>query len=124
VVGALLGKRDWYPATGRIVHNERLVTMLGYEPGELDFTYTLWRKLLHPDDAPRTLRKLGEHMEGRTEQYRTECRLRTKTGQWKWVLMSGRVVARDELGRPTRVAGVHLDIDDRKRAEIGLVEAK
>ena len=124
VEGADLGTWDWNPATGRVVHNDRLVTMLGYAPGELKFTYSTWRQLLHPEDAPRAAEALGQHLEGRTERYRTEYRLRTRSGQWRWLLVSGHVVARDDLGRPTRVAGVHIDIDDRKRAELGLLEAK
>jgi len=46
-----------------------------------------------------------------------EQRLRTKTGEWRWVLSRGRCVTRDDDGQPLRVAGTYLDITERKRLE-------
>lgn len=122
--GAGLGTWDWHPATGEVGHNDLLLTMLGYEPDELVFSYATWRSMVHPEDLDRTLAALEAHMEGRSTEFRAECRLQTKEGGWKWVLTSGGVVQWDEQGRPLRVTGVHLDIDERKRGDLALIEAK
>ena len=121
---AQLGIWDWNPQTGQILTNERFDRMLGYAPGEIAATYSAWHALVHPDDLAATLGVLGDHLEGCRAEYRAEFRLRTKSGAWLWVGASGQVVARDGAGRATRVTGVHQDIDARKRAEVGLVEAK
>ncbi len=60
------------------------------------------------------------HWEGGTPLLETEHRLRTKSGEWKWILGRGKVVERDENGNPLRMAGTFLDITDRKRAEEAL----
>ena len=58
--------------------------------------------------------------------YRVEYRQRTKTGEWKWILSMGRVVARDSEGKSLRMLGTHTDITERKRLEEErwLLEAK
>ncbi|WP_295879773.1 ATP-binding protein [uncultured Thiohalocapsa sp.] len=47
----------------------------------------------------------------------TEYRMRHADGGWRWLLDRWRVYARDEAGAQLRVAGVHLDITERKQAE-------
>lgn len=117
ILGADLGVWDWNVATGEVNYSDRWVTMLGYKPGELAPHYLTWETLVHPDDKPRVLAVLREHHEGRDPYYEVEHRLRCKNGEWKWVLASGRVVERDDSGRPVRMTGTHLDISDRKSAE-------
>ncbi len=56
--------------------------------------------------------------------YQSELRLRTGAGEWHWILSRGRVIERDAEGEPLRMVGVHLDIDDRKRAEEALRESE
>ena len=56
-------------------------------------------------------------LEGLTDIYESEHRLRTKSGEWKWILDRGKVLKRDENGKPLRALGTHLDITERKRIE-------
>jgi PAS domain-containing protein len=67
---------------------------------------------------------LQEHLQGRTQMFETEHRLRTKAGEWKWILARGRVVERDSSGKPLRMAGTFLDTTDRKMAEQALVQSE
>jgi signal transduction histidine kinase/CheY-like chemotaxis protein len=43
-----------------------------------------------------------------------EHRVRAASGDWRWVLARGQVVARDEGGKATRVVGTCADITERK----------
>ncbi len=115
--GADLGLWDWACDTGRVVYNRRWAEMLGYDLSELDPYGTTWEELLHPDDRPRVMASLQQHLEGETPLYQAEFRLRAKNGEWRWVLGRGKVVERGESGEPLRMTGTHLDIHERKRAE-------
>ena len=72
---------------------------------------------MHPDDSPGVMHTLKAHLDGRSDSYETEHRLRHKSGRWVWVLDKGRVIERDADGRALRVCGTHLDITGRKQAE-------
>jgi len=78
-----------------------------------------WNEQIHPEDLPFTL-SYEALVEGRTDVYEAEYRLRTRSGGWRWVLCRGRATARDSSGRALRVAGVTIDIDARKRTEAAL----
>lgn len=120
--GANLGMWDWHVPTGQIIINKRWAEMLGYTLDEIDPTFESWEKLLHPEDAQSVRTILAEHLQGRRPIYQTEHRLRTKSGEWKWILDTGKVVNRDEQGNPTRVTGTLLDITERKHMELQLMQ--
>ena len=83
-----------------------------------------WNERIHPDDdLPSTL-SYERLLEGSTDLYEAEYRVRTRAGGWRWVLCRGRATARDARGRALRTAGVMIDIDARKRAELALRETE
>jgi diguanylate cyclase (GGDEF)-like protein/PAS domain S-box-containing protein len=111
------GLWDWTIPTGESWLSDRWVTMLGYEPGELEAHIRTWEGLVHPEDKPRAWELLTAHFEGRTEVYACEHRLRRKDGSWAWILARGKVVARDKEGQPLRIVGTHIDTTARRDAE-------
>jgi PAS domain S-box-containing protein len=120
---ANLGLWDVNLHTGDAWLNDRWWTMLGYEPDELSRSYDVWRELLHPDDLLTALAIL-QHRSRAEAEFRIEYRMRSKDGSWRWIHCCGRTVATNELGEPQRVAGVHLDVTERKEAEIRLASAE
>ncbi len=122
--GADLGTWDWNVQTGAVIFNERWPEMLGYMLDEIEPHISVWENLVHPDDLPGVEEVLNAHMEGKTDFYQTEHRLKHKCGGWIWVLDKGRVIERDADGKPVRACGSHLDITERKRAEEELKVAK
>lgn len=122
--GAGLGLWDWDVQTGETVLDETWAQMLGYELAEIVPRIDSWRERVHPADRVRVEEALGAHLKGAIPTYEVEQRLRTKSGGWKWILSIGKVIERDEEGRPSRMSGAHLDIDRRKRAEMALRESE
>jgi diguanylate cyclase (GGDEF)-like protein/PAS domain S-box-containing protein len=122
--GTLDGVWDWDIATGEVRFNEHWATMLGYDPNEIEPNVSAWERLMHPDDRAGAQQALHDHLEGRSEHYTSEHRLRGKSGQWIWILDRGKVVARDDEGRPLRAAGTHVNITARKQAELALSESE
>jgi PAS domain S-box-containing protein len=123
--GADLGSWDWNVTTGRVTFNERWAEMLGYALDEIDPHVSTWEKMIHPEDLSHVRMLLNTHLEGRSEFYETEHRLRHKLGHWVWVLDKGRVIERDAKNNPIRACGTHLDITERRQTaeSLGLRES-
>jgi PAS domain S-box-containing protein len=96
--------------------------MLGYELDELEKHFTTWVNRVHPEDFPGVQQTLYNHLNGETDLYKVEYRMRTKSGDWKWVEDVGKVVERDENGKATRVIGLYYDISDLKNIQNQLQE--
>ncbi|MFC7172249.1 PAS domain-containing protein [Haloplanus litoreus] len=122
--GANLGIWDWDMRSDRVSRDELLTEMLGYTKAEMGDRMRGWERVVHPEDRERHDEALAEHVANRTAYYRCDHRLKTKSGEWKWVRTMGKVVERDEDGTPIRAVGIHQDIDDRKRAELALKEER
>ena len=115
--GADLGTWDWNVRTGAVTFNERWAEMVGYELDEIEPRHSTWEKFVHSEDMPRVKAALNAHLEGRALSYESEYRMRHKSGKWVWVLDKGRVIERDDDGKPLRACGTHLDITERKTAQ-------
>lgn len=70
---------------------------------------------LHPDDREPMEDAFRAYLAGESPVFRSEARLETKSGEWKWVLFLGAVVDRDSLGNPAKMLGTVTDISDVKR---------
>ncbi len=79
---------------------------------------------IHPADLSRAYRQVRRCLDGKSPDFRSEQRIRHATGEWVWVLSSGRVVSRDAAGRATRLIGTVTDITARKHAEAQLLRQK
>ena len=119
--GAALGTWDWNIATGETVYNDRWAQILGLELDEVEAHMKSWEKLIHPDDYPKVLQLVDDHLKGKTPVYQAEYRLRHRDGRWIWILAHGRVYEWSADGRPVRAAGIHQDITQRKEAEEALL---
>ncbi|RCJ25784.1 hypothetical protein A6S26_15760 [Nostoc sp. ATCC 43529] len=117
LVVANQGLYDLNLETGDAIVNPEYALMLGYEPDEFRETNAKWRDRLHPDDAAAVSQAYEDYIAGKVDDYRLEFRLRTKTGDWKWILSVGKIVSWDSKGKPLRMLGTHSDVTDRKMAE-------
>ncbi|MGA2853440.1 MAG: PAS domain S-box protein [Verrucomicrobiota bacterium] len=117
LAGTNQGVYDLNLQTGAAVASPEYARMLGYEPGEMEFNADQWRQMVHPGDLEMAARTLGECAKGTRTEYRMEYRLKTKHGDWRWILSLGKVVEYDAQGRPRRMLGTHTDITERKRTE-------
>jgi len=115
---ACAGTFDVDLVSGRITHSPEWLAALGYEVGELPSdSEAAANALIHPEDLPAVRERYRDHFAGKTDVYVTEHRLRAKSGEWRWTHDRGRVTARDAQGRVLRMAGVSIDISERKCAE-------
>src|SRR4028119_173302 len=115
--GSALGWWDWNLTTGQTYFDSSWKRMLGYEVEEIENNYQSWERLMHPQDKPRVMEVLNAYLRDALPRYEVEFRMRSKSGQWKWILIRGKVFERDKSGMPRRMLGTQKDISDRKLAE-------
>jgi diguanylate cyclase (GGDEF)-like protein/PAS domain S-box-containing protein len=97
--------RSWSGIVGE-PHEDRVVSV-----GEL-------MALVHPDDIEAVRRASVEAKKGERPDYAVEHRVRSRNGEWRWILSRGRVTERDPAsGRALRMIGTNLDITERRRVE-------
>ncbi len=98
-------------------------TLLGYEPEDWGRSPEAWMRALHPDDRERVL-AWDERIRRTGEAYREEYRLIARDGREVWVHDQGRLLLRDELGRPRRFHGLMVDVSERRRHETEIRKAE
>ena len=105
---------DWNPQDGSVVLDPRWSALLGLT--DVGSHISEWTSRVHPDDMPSVMQALHEHFEGRSPVYECVYRMKHSRGSWLWIVARGRVVARDENGRPIRMVGTTRDITSEKAA--------
>ena len=95
---------------------------IGAEPCSGPDGFEAWARQIHPDDVAELRRKLESVRQGRVERFELEYRILAEDSGWLWLLQRGRVVERGSDGHALRMAGICLEIDERKRAEVALQE--
>ncbi|MGH8728899.1 MAG: PAS domain S-box protein, partial [Burkholderiales bacterium] len=118
--GSNLAMWDTDVTTGQVYMSKEGAVMLGAPPQETLTTVDELLALVHPDDV-EALRALSrEVVQGQVPEYRAEHRVRTRSGDYKWILSRGKVVERAADGRALRMTGIYSDITARKQAEDAL----
>lgn len=121
--GTDVGTWEWNVQTGEARFNERWAGIIGYTLAELSpVSIETWQQYAHPDDIERSDMALERHFSGECDSYECEARMRHKNGEWIWILDRGKVVERSTDGKPLWMAGTHIEITARKRAELALAE--
>jgi len=108
---------DWDILHNRVYRDQRYAEMLGLQAGDLPVSGLEWGAHVHPDDRAQADAALHQHLDGNSEYYQCEFRMRHKDGNWVWMLDRGKVVARDSHGAPLRMVGTQTDITTRKTLE-------
>jgi len=115
--GSDLGLWDWNIPQGTVFFSPQWKKMLGYTEDEIGTGLDEWESRVHPDDLPATLREVQRHLQGESQIYISEHRVRCKDGSWKWIMDRGRVIERTASGTALRMIGTHTDLTWHKRAE-------
>jgi PAS domain S-box-containing protein len=91
--------------------------MLGREPQETRASLSGLLRLVHPEDLAGAQKVYGDVLQGLVPDLRVQHRMRGKDGEWKWILVQGRVTARDRAGRALRVCGTCTDVTQLQSAQ-------
>ncbi|HEY0313850.1 MAG TPA: PAS domain-containing protein [Allosphingosinicella sp.] len=112
------GAWDWDVVSGEIRMSPFLVERLGFVPDAVPDRLQRFERFMHEDDRAEWRRRLDDHLDGRTDSFVCEYRIRTADGSWRWTKVRGRVVDRDAAtGAPLRMLGAVSDVTESKAAE-------
>lgn len=117
-----MGTWDWHIQMGKIFWSDNLEALFGLEPGEFDGSFEMFVARLHPDDGDRVLAAIDQAITT-GEDYDIEFRVVYPNGTIRWALSQGKVFY-DQNGQPMRMAGIDIDITERKRTAEALQESE
>ena len=121
--GVREGVWEWEVQSGDLYWSPQIATTLGRSPHDIAHSVDAFRSLVHPADLPGMVAAAEAYAAGQARTYDVEIRMAHTDGSWRWVHSRGRALSRDADGRPTRVAGLHTDVTDRRLAEEQLRES-
>jgi diguanylate cyclase (GGDEF)-like protein/PAS domain S-box-containing protein len=113
--GANDGLWVWDLRDDTVYYSPRWKSMLGYGEEEVGDSPDEWFSRVHPDDVELLRAELDRHIRGGAPHLEHEHRMRTREGEYRWMLSRGLAV-RDAAGNASRIAGSQTDITERKLA--------
>jgi signal transduction histidine kinase len=118
------GVLDWNLQTDKIVFSKRWSEILGCAEHDFPDTGTAWLATCHPDDSGLVLSTLSDYLIADQPMFNIEFRMRSIEGPWKWILLRGKLVKRDQDGNPLQVIGTLTDISETKTLQSQLIQAQ
>ncbi len=122
--GANDGLWDWNLETDKVYYSPRWKDILGYAEDELGSMIDTWETLVHPDETTSVLAKVQDYLEGRTDSFAVEMRMRHKQGHWVNILSRAHLTRRSSDQKAVRLVGTHVDITERKHMDDQLRESE
>jgi PAS domain S-box-containing protein len=117
---AKVGMWFWNLETDSLIWTEQCKALFGL-PVETEMSYAVFLAAIHPDDRQHTdaavTRSIAEHTD-----YDIECRCCWSDGSVHWIAAKGSS-SYDSTGKPVRMMGVAIDINDLKQAQIELQQS-
>lgn len=118
VEGNEYGMWDWDIQKNKLYFSASCYTLLGYDESDgIDGQVEDWCVRIHPEDLAKSGGNLLNIINGMSDSFKTEIRIRCKDGSYKWILDHGKAYGKDERGFPTNIIGLMKDISESKLAE-------
>jgi diguanylate cyclase (GGDEF)-like protein/PAS domain S-box-containing protein len=118
--GAGEGVWDWNIQASVVEYSALWKIIFGYTEADVLPTKAEWNNLIHPEDRASSIMAMQAYLDGKTQLYVSEYRVRRKDNQYLWVLSRGMIVSYNAKGKPIRMLGTHTDIGVRKTSELDL----
>ena len=117
LTGSSLALWDRDLRSNRVYFNEGWAMLVGERPQESTVAWEEVLAWIHPEDANLYKAAVANAVQGVSEEFECEYRVRHATGDWIWVYSRGKVTQRDDTGRALRMTGTSTNVTKRKEAE-------
>jgi two-component system CheB/CheR fusion protein len=115
--GAELASWEWNMETGLVTFNDNWLKMYGFELNEIESNIAFWKNVICPTHLANVQQALTGYLENRLPFFTAEYRIKTKCGEWIWVMGRGAIVQRNKEGIPTFMKCIEININERKQTE-------
>ncbi len=121
LIGSGMGTFEWDMVVNHWDVNEQWYDILDLNRVTApDINIELITSMVHPEDDLIVSRNLQLHLKGKENYFESEFRIKSKTKDWKWVHIRGRVSEWDQEGKPSMMYGTLQEISNLKKMEIDL----
>ena len=107
---------DWNLVTGELYLSPRWRSMVGKQNTAWQPAGNQWMELIHHEDVKRVQQDLESHLNGETEKFETELRMKVQNSGFRWMLCRAMAIRNDD-GEAYRIAGSLTDITEGKVAD-------
>lgn len=117
-----LGHWYWNVKTNNVTFNPLKITTLGYTEDEVSEVvgFEFFTSKLHPEDYPKAMASMRNHLLGKADVYELEYRIKAKDGSYKWYYDRGKITQYNKQEEPVLVSGIVFDITKRKEEELDI----
>jgi diguanylate cyclase (GGDEF)-like protein/PAS domain S-box-containing protein len=117
-----LGRWNWLIQSNEVHFNPAKATNLGYSLDELPekVGFEFFTQKLHPDDYDDVMQNMRNHLEGRSNAYEVEYRIKRKDGSYAWYYDRGKVSKYTDKNTPLIISGIVFDVSKNKELELEL----
>ncbi|WP_373538895.1 GAF domain-containing protein [Chamaesiphon sp.] len=119
-LAAKIGAWDWEIATGDAYWSPEYYTLYGTDPA-VPPSYVNWLASILEADRDTTERAMSEAWQQQQTYFSFEFRTAHPTQGIRWIGVRGQIFYNPD-GQPQRVAGIAIDVTDRKHIEIALAD--
>lgn len=119
---AHLGSWEWEVSSGKVFWSDESYRIFGLLPGSVAPSYQLFLELVHPDDR-ETVKRHAQQSYENCAPYSIEYRILRADGEVRHLLSQAELVA-GRQGGIERMVGTNLDITERKRDELALLNSR
>ncbi len=117
------GLWDWDLETGNIWGNNIHQQLYGLTMHDKAPGYEQWKERIHPDDREVTVKRLEQGIVSNTNDLIEEYRFNSE--EKGWIHIYGRTfIIRDKDGKAVRLIGSMMDITQRRKAELHLIDSE
>jgi len=108
------GLWDWDLSRDSCYYSPHFYQIMGMDINSQILTPWTLLERLHPHDRAPAIAKLYNYIDGLTETYEDEFRIKHEAGHWIWLLARAKVEGRNQNQVAQRLVGTFADISDRK----------
>jgi PAS domain S-box-containing protein len=117
IESASLSIWDWDLETGILKSTGQSAEALSAPFEQLQGHVNAIEDLINPEDLPGLMKRAQRHFVEKTPFFETRFRVRGDNGEWRWIQMRGRVIARDDRGLPRKMTGIYQDVTEEANRE-------
>ena len=97
---------EWNLLDNTVYINDSWGRTLGHQWSERRSPLREWKEMFHEEDVDAVIEAAQAYVEGPDKHYETECRIKSGSGDWNWVSISGKMVFQDKKGRTIKALGL------------------